>query len=104
MTQRFGIENEEEFKNLATNLRIRIEQIPLDETRRVEANADLSTIEAQIRSPDPKTNVLRACMVSLRTILDDRPRGPLTIATISLIRYWHAFIYSDCLPKLARDR
>jgi len=87
MTQRFGIETEE-FKNLVADLRRRIEQIPLDETQRVEANADLSTIGAQIQSPDPKHSVIRACMVSLQNILNDMPLEPSTAATLALVSFW----------------
>lgn len=87
MTQRLGIETRE-FKNFVANSRTRIEQVLLDETQRVEANADLSTIEVQIESPDSKTNVIRACMVSLQTILDNVPGNPFKNATLSLISYW----------------
>ena len=55
MAPRFEIESEQ-FKNLVSDLRRRVERIPLDETHNFEANAELSTIEAQVQSPDPKHN------------------------------------------------
>jgi len=86
MTQRFEI-GTEEFNIFVTNLRERLENIPLDATQRAEANADLSTVEAQAQSPAPKSDVIRACMVSLQTILSNAADAPFAIATVSLASY-----------------
>jgi hypothetical protein len=44
--------------------------LPFSERVRAEADAELDTIETQVKSPQPKLTIIKECFLSLRTILE----------------------------------
>jgi hypothetical protein len=79
----------EEFKTFVGSLRETIEQITLKDRDRAQANADLSTVEAQISSPKPKRSIVSECMTSIRTILENAAGSLIAAGAIAAInRYF----------------
>jgi hypothetical protein len=54
----------EEFKN-------RLPELQIEKDTQQEAEADLATLEAQLKSSKPKHTILRECLASLRRILEN---------------------------------
>ncbi len=53
-----------------TNMKSKLTELELSKDKRAEVEADLETIESQIKSPRPKPSVIKECLVSLRAILE----------------------------------
>jgi hypothetical protein len=87
INQHFDMRSEE-FKNFVGNLRTMLAQVTLADADRTQANADLSTVEAQIASPKPKHSVVRECMMSVRTILENAAGSLIATGAISAINQW----------------
>src|SRR5260370_5701949 len=70
ISQMFEIKSEE-FTNFVANLRELVAGANLSEPQRSEADADFSTIDAQMKSPSPKTGIIRASLESVKAILEN---------------------------------
>ena len=51
-------------------LKGKLSELKLDSDKQGEAEAEISSIEAQIRSPHPKPAIINECLSSLRSILE----------------------------------
>ncbi|MSO21117.1 MAG: hypothetical protein EXQ56_11795 [Acidobacteria bacterium] len=51
-------------------VRAKENELPLNDEDRKELNAELSTLEAQVISPKPKSSIIRECLYSLRKIVE----------------------------------
>jgi hypothetical protein len=87
INQHFDIRSEE-FKNFVSGLRNTLAQVTLSDSDRDQASADLSTVEAQIGSPKPKHSVVRECMISVRTILENAAGSLIASGAIAAINHW----------------
>jgi hypothetical protein len=74
ISQMFDI-NSQEFTNFVANLRELVAGANLSEAQRSEAGADFDTIDAQMKSPNPKTGIIRASLESVRAILENSAGG-----------------------------
>ncbi len=53
-----------EFKN-------KLPELQLEKDAKQEADAEISTLEAQLRSPKPKSNIIRECLATIKVILEN---------------------------------
>jgi hypothetical protein len=70
---------------LLTELRARIAELDLREEERAEVEADLTTIDAQLGSPQPKAAILRESLASVRSIVEGAVGGGLVMASPQLM-------------------
>lgn len=70
ITQTFGIDSQE-FRNFVQNLRELIAAANLSDVQRSEADAEFVALDVELRSPVPRSGVVRASLQSLRTILEN---------------------------------
>jgi len=52
------------------DMKSQLSELKLDADSQAEVQADVETIETQIKSPRPKFTVIKECLASLRTILE----------------------------------
>jgi hypothetical protein len=51
-------------------LKSQLPELRLDAETQAEVESDITIIESQIKSPRPKSVIIKECLVSLRTILE----------------------------------
>jgi hypothetical protein len=52
------------------DLKGKIAELKLDRDTQKEANSEIETIESQIRSPRPKSGIIKECLLTIRSILE----------------------------------
>jgi len=57
-------------KELIPLLKSKLTELESDLEIREEIESDISTIESQIKSPHPKSMIIKECLISIRTILE----------------------------------
>ncbi len=87
VTQMFNI-NSQEFSNFVANLRELVAGANLPETQRSEANADFDTIDVQMKSPNPKTGIIRASLESVKAILENASGSLIGTAAYAALLYY----------------
>jgi hypothetical protein len=60
----------EEVRKFIDDMRNHLNDLGLDSENQAQAKSDIETIDAQIKSPRPKSIILGECLKSLRTILE----------------------------------
>jgi hypothetical protein len=65
-------------QTLVGTLKEKIPDIPFDEDQRAEAEAELQTVEAQIKSSKPKVSILRESLTTLRNLIEGVASSALT--------------------------
>jgi len=55
---------------IITDLKSQLPEFKLDVQTQAEVESDITTIETQIKSPHPKSTVIKECLMSLRTVLE----------------------------------
>jgi hypothetical protein len=84
VNQHFEIQSEE-FKRFVADLKSQLNQMNLGEGDHDQASADLSTIQAQLDAPRPKHMIIRECMASVRTILENAAGSIVAAAALGTI-------------------
>lgn len=87
VSQMFEIKSEE-FTNFVANLRELVAGANLSEPQRSEADADFSTIDAQMKSPNPKTGIIRASLESVKAILENASGSLIGTAAYAALVYY----------------
>jgi hypothetical protein len=87
VSQMFQIKSEE-FTNFVANLRELVAGANLSEPQRSEADADFSTIDAQMKSPNPKTGIIRASLESVKAILENASGSLIGTAAYAALVYY----------------
>jgi len=87
VNQMFEIKSEE-FTNFVANLRKLVAGANLSEAQRSEANADFGTIDAQMKSPNPKTGIIRASLESVKAILENATGSFIGSAAYATLVYY----------------
>ncbi len=85
--QMFDI-NSQEFTNFVANLRELVAGAHLAETQRSEADADFATIDAQMKSPNPKTGIIRGSLESVKAILENSAGSFIGTAAYAALLYY----------------
>ena len=62
-----------EIREFLAVLRTYLAGLPIDEERKAETEAEIATVESQLKSPRPKLNIIRASLEAIRRILQDIP-------------------------------
>jgi hypothetical protein len=87
VNQTFDIHSQE-FSNFVANLRELVAGVNLSEVQRSEANADFDTIDAQMKSPNPKTGIIRASLESVKAILENATGSLIGSAAYATLVYY----------------
>jgi hypothetical protein len=74
-----------EVGKLLSSLKTGMDQLNLDSEQQAELAADISTIEAQIKSPKPKETMIREVLGSVRSILEGAVGSALAAGALSQI-------------------
>lgn len=53
-----------------SDLKIKLTELKFDTESQEEIESDITTIESQIKSPHPKSGIIKECLISMRTILE----------------------------------
>ncbi len=84
MSQSIVIENKNEIEQFIKLLKERQEELGLERRTETDLNADISTIEAQLKSSRPKTNILKESISSIKSILEGTAGS---IIAVELLKY-----------------
>jgi hypothetical protein len=60
----------EAMRKFVADLKNQLTELPLSPEAQAEVESDISTLESQLKSPRPKSAVLRECLSSIRTVLE----------------------------------
>ncbi len=77
-TQSFTVTTQSNLQELQTflrSLRDSVDQLGLDEEQQAELEADIQTLEAQVKSPKPKDEVIKPGLLSITRILEGTVAG-----------------------------
>jgi hypothetical protein len=80
--------SENDFKemlNFIAELKNQLSELKLDPEPQAEIESDIATIETQIKSPRPKSIIVRECLTSLRTILENAAGSVIAALLLSHI-------------------
>lgn len=87
INQTFDIKSQE-FTNFVTNLRELVAGANLSVAQRSEVDADFSTIDAQMKSPNPKPGIIRASLESVKAILENSAGSFIGAAAFNALLYY----------------
>jgi hypothetical protein len=87
ISQAFDIDSQE-FTNFVANLRELMAGASLSEAQRSEADADFATIDAQMKSPKPKTGIIRASLQSVKAILENSAGSLIGTGAYAALLYY----------------
>jgi len=66
----YSVNDFEALTKFIAKLKDQLPELKLGAELRSEVESDVATIEAQIKSPRPKSKIIKECLVSLRTVLE----------------------------------
>ena len=69
-TQTVTTNDTEAIRALVSSFREKLSELPLDQADKSDAEAELQTLEAQLRSSKPKTAIIRESLKTLRNLLE----------------------------------
>jgi hypothetical protein len=69
-TADFSQDDLEEVTNFVNSLKGQLSEFGLVPEKEVEAQAEIASVEAQLKSPRPKSSIIKECLLSLRSILE----------------------------------
>lgn len=87
ISQMFDIRSQE-FSNFVANLHELVAGANLSAAQRSESEADFATIDAQMKSPNPKTGIIRASLESVKAILENASGSLIGTAAYAALLYY----------------
>jgi len=83
-TQTVASSDIEAIKNLVEKLKAGLSSIPLNGDQKNEADAEIQTVEAQLKSSKPKINILRESLKTLRNLIEGLAGNALAAGLLPL--------------------
>ena len=77
--------NPDDFAPVLSEIRSRLDELSLGQLERSELEADLETVEQQLRSPNPKRAIVAEAMLSIRSILESAAGSAVFLGIVKAI-------------------
>lgn len=81
----FSIENEKQLSEFIKLLKTKLHELEISRVDKSEIEADVLTIEAQIKSSRPKTGIIRESLKSIKRILEGASSGVIATGLLKLL-------------------